>query len=85
MSLDEDAREEFAFTMGKLVPKCGLPSCRNQSTKKVKECARCHRVAYCGKEHQTSDWQRHKPECKVEVGLDQRRAEMVRKVWRSHQ
>ncbi|KAJ6440095.1 globin-like-protein [Purpureocillium lavendulum] len=29
-----------------------------------KRCARCRAVAYCGKEHQRSDWRRHKESCK---------------------
>lgn len=31
---------------------------------RVKACARCGKVFYCGKECQVADWGRHKPECK---------------------
>lgn len=30
----------------------------------TKRCARCKGVAYCGKEHQSADWRRHRKVCK---------------------
>lgn len=32
-------------------------------TQFVQCCARCRKVYYCGREHQVSDWKRHKEEC----------------------
>ena len=34
---------------------CGIPS--------TSKCSLCHKSSYCGKEHQTLDWKRHKDEC----------------------
>jgi hypothetical protein len=41
---------------------CALPECAatEPQPKTFKLCARCQRVVYCCKEHQTEDWRRHK-------------------------
>jgi hypothetical protein len=42
--------------------RCALPSCDAQEAhpKLFKLCSRCNATAYCCKQHQTEDWQRHK-------------------------
>lgn len=37
--------------------KCG-------SKENLKNCSKCHTVAYCGRECQVSDWPKHKQICK---------------------
>jgi len=44
-----------------LTKKCGSASCDNTSDKK---CSRCHKIGYCSKECQLTDWKRHKLLCK---------------------
>jgi len=46
---------------------CALPGCgaRERHPSHFKTCGACKTVAYCSKEHQTSDWPRHKADCKV--------------------
>lgn len=39
-------------------------SLRSVDGSQLNVCSRCERVAYCSREHQVEDWQRHKPECK---------------------
>ena len=34
---------------------CGVPG---------RACSGCYEVSYCGREHQTADWPRHKASCK---------------------
>jgi len=40
---------------------CSRPSCVQAG--KLLKCGRCKKVAYCGKDCQTKDWKRHKPNC----------------------
>ncbi|GAA6029794.1 hypothetical protein JCM8097_001053 [Rhodosporidiobolus ruineniae] len=40
--------------------KCNLASC---STEATKQCSKCKSVYYCGRDHQTKDWQAHKKTC----------------------
>ena len=46
---------------------CALPGCgaRERHPSHFKTCGACKTVAYCSKEHQTTDWQRHKADCKA--------------------
>ena len=46
---------------------CGLTSCaaREKHPTHFKSCGACRGVAYCCKEHQTSDWPAHKAACKA--------------------
>ncbi len=45
---------------------CALPGCNkvNDQNTTLKKCSRCKQAMYCGKEHQKSDWARHKLQCK---------------------
>ena len=44
---------------------CGLANCNTVVTSGGL-CSRCKGVNYCSKDHQRSDWNRHKPECNQE-------------------
>jgi hypothetical protein len=50
---------------------CAFSGCTRLGAK-LKVCARCRRVAYCGAEHQAADWKRHKrqDECKKHADDD---------------
>jgi len=37
------------------------------ATQNLKRCSKCHVVYYCGREHQTQDWKRHKKECQKDI------------------
>ena len=48
---------------------CGLPSCDiTTEDQELKKCSRCHKVAYCSKEHQSQHWREHKRSCTSTVG-----------------
>jgi Tfp pilus assembly protein PilV len=46
---------------------CALPGCgtREVHPSHFKACGACKTAVYCSKEHQTTDWPRHKPDCKA--------------------
>lgn len=46
---------------------CKRAECPNSKVSGVQmsACSKCLRVAYCSKECQASDWDRHKPECQI--------------------
>ena len=46
-------------------PVCGLATCAALVQSKGGLCSQCREVNYCCKEHQRSDWRRHKAECKA--------------------
>jgi hypothetical protein len=69
---DTDAKQQQAAAADAArhgLRRCALPSCDAQEPhpKLFKLCGRCSGVAYCGKQHQTEDWKRHKREdgCKA--------------------
>lgn len=43
--------------------RCECPGCDKHGDD-MKKCSRCRAVSYCGREHQTKDFSRHKLECK---------------------
>jgi len=49
--------------------RCEVFGC-NKRGEDVKGCANCRCAYYCGKEHQTQDWPRHKLDCKTILSLD---------------
>ncbi|XP_008550191.1 egl nine homolog 1 [Microplitis demolitor] len=45
-------------------PECQKPSCAIcNKTDKLQRCSRCKNIFYCSKDHQKSDWRKHKVDC----------------------
>eukprot|EP01029_Cantina_marsupialis_P031083 TRINITY_DN873_c0_g1_i5.p1 TRINITY_DN873_c0_g1~~TRINITY_DN873_c0_g1_i5.p1 ORF type:complete len:111 (-),score=7.24 TRINITY_DN873_c0_g1_i5:404-736(-) len=43
--------------------RCAFKGCRNKEPE-LKSCSGCSCAFYCSKEHQASDWNRHRADCK---------------------
>uniref|UniRef100_H2YBV2 MYND-type domain-containing protein n=1 Tax=Ciona savignyi TaxID=51511 RepID=H2YBV2_CIOSA len=46
----------------------------------LKSCARCHNTWYCGREHQRSDWKKHKVVCKSKTPTNQTTNKMAEEI-----
>lgn len=44
--------------------RCEVKGCTKRGDE-VKACSKCHCAYYCGREHQSQDWERHKLDCKA--------------------
>lgn len=49
--------------------RCEVADCERRGDD-VKTCGRCSCAYYCGKEHQSQDWKRHKLDCKALAKLE---------------
>lgn len=72
---DSSLTQKRCNSLLELTPDDGRDGCftcgaKDSSELKLKACARCAKATYCSKEHQTSDWPRHKQYC---AALQQRK------------
>ena len=63
---DIRAKKDASLAAGKLRA-CALGGCaaREAHEAQFKQCAACHTVCYCCREHQVADWPAHKAACKA--------------------